>query len=188
MTLTLPPRGVELILLPLVIGAAVYDMRYRRIPNWLNVIGAVLGLAINAWLIADGRPWPGLIFSLKGLAMGFGVYFVLYALRAMGAGDVKLMAAVGALVGWEDWFGIFVLTAIIGGVSALVLALLRGRLKNTLFNVGFILSEFKSGRAAYLKNEELDVKSTKALRQPHGAVIAIGTICFLGLSAYFTQQ
>lgn len=187
MTLTLPPRGIELILLPLVIGAAVYDMRYRRIPNWLNVTGAVLGLAMNAWLIADGRPWPGLLFSLKGLGIAFGVYFVLYALRAMGAGDVKLMAAVGALVGWEDWLGIFILTAVIGGISALALALARGRLKNTLFNVGFILSEFKSGRPAYLKHEELDVKSSKALRQPHGAVIAVATIGYLVLSAYFTR-
>src|ERR1035438_2577836 len=99
MTLTLPPRGIELILLPLVICAAVYDMRYRRIPNWLNVTGVVLGLAMNAWLINDGRPWPGLIFSLKGLGMAFGVYLVLYALHAMGAGDVKLMTAVGAMVG-----------------------------------------------------------------------------------------
>ncbi len=187
MTLTLPSRGIELILLPLVIGAAVYDMRYRRIPNWLNVTGVVLGLALNSWLTADGRPWPGLLFSLKGLGAGFGVYFVLYALRAMGAGDVKLMAAVGALVGWEDWFGIFVLTAVIGGISALVLAVARGRLKNTLFNVGFILSEFKSGRPAYLNKEELDVKSSKALRQPHGTVIAVATIFYLVLSAHFAQ-
>lgn len=187
MNLTLPPRGIELILLPLVIGAAVYDMRYRRIPNWLNVTGAILGLAMNAWLIVDGRPWPGLFFSLKGLALGFGAYFMLYAIRAMGAGDVKLMAAVGALVGWEDWVGIFIFTAIIGGISAVVLALARGRLKDTFFNVGFILSEFKRGRPAYLKKEELDVKSSKALRQPHGAVIAISTICYLGVSAYFTQ-
>jgi len=187
MTFSLPPRGIELILLPLVIGAAVYDLRYRRIPNWLNVLGVVLGLAMNAWLIVDGRPWPGLIFSLKGLGLGFGVYFALYAIRAMGAGDVKLMAAVGALVGWQDWFGIFILTAIIGGFSAVVLSLLRGRLKTTLFNVGFILSEFKSGRPAYLKNEELDVKSSKGLRQPHGAVIAVATVGFLLLSAYMTQ-
>ena len=55
---------------------------------------------------------------------------MLYALRAMGAGDVKLMAAVGSMVGWEDWFGIFIITAIVGGVAALLLVLFRGRLKN----------------------------------------------------------
>ena len=93
----------------------------------------------------------------------------------MGAGDVKLMAAVGALVGWERWFGIFFVTALIGGVMAMILVLSRGRLKKTLFNVGFILSEMKSGRPAYLANEELDVKNKKALGLPHGAVIAVST-------------
>jgi prepilin peptidase CpaA len=150
-------------------------------------MGVILGFAMNAWLIADGRPWPGLIFSLKGFALGFGAYFFLYALRAMGAGDVKLMGAVGALVGWEDWVGIFVITAVLGGFSALLLAAWRGRLKTTLFNVGFILSEFKSGRPAYLKNQELDVKSSKALRQPHGLVIALGTIGYLAVSAYYAM-
>ena len=187
MVLSLPPRGIELILLPLVIGAAVYDMRYRRIPNWLNMLGLLLGMALNSWLIVDGRPWPGLVFSLKGMGLAFGVYFLLYAVRAMGAGDVKLMAAIGALVGWQDWIGVLLLTAIIGGFSAVVLSLVRGRLKTTLFNVGFILSEFKSMRPAYLKNEELDVKSSKALRQPHGAVIAVATVAFLMVSAVMTQ-
>jgi hypothetical protein len=97
------------------------------------------------------------------------------------------MAAVGSLVGWEDWVGIFILTAILGGMAALCLATMRKRLSKTLWNVGFILSEMKSGRPAYLGREELDVKSSKALGLPHGAVIALATICFLGMSAYFTR-
>lgn len=171
-------------LLALVLGAAVYDIRYRRIPNWLTMIGVLVGLGLNTFLY---QGWPGLRIALMGLAIGFGVYFVLYALRAMGAGDVKLMAAIGAMVGWEDWFGIFVITAIIGGAAALVLVLFRGRLKRTLFNVSFILSEMKSGRPAYVGKEELDVRNPKALGLPHGAVIAVGTIIFLALSAHFNQ-
>ena len=100
----------------------------------------------------------------------------------MGAGDVKLMAAVGALVGWERWFGIFFVTALIGGVMAMILVVSRGRLQKTFFNVGFILSEMKSGRPAYLANEELDVKNKKALGLPHGAVIAVSTVFYLALS------
>ena len=141
-------------------------------------------MALNTFLY---QGWPGLRFALKGLGLGFGVYLVLYALRAMGAGDVKLMAAVGAIVGWEDWFGIFIITAIIGGIMSLILVVVARTLKKTLFNVGFILSEMKSGRPAYLKNEELDVKSNKALRLPHGAVIAVGTLFFLALSAHLHQ-
>jgi prepilin peptidase CpaA len=173
-------RGIEMILLALVIVAAVYDIRFRRIPNWLTLLGVVAGLGLNAFLF---QGWPGLRIGLAGLALGFGVYFLLYALRAMGAGDVKLMAAVGAMVGWQDWFWIFLFTAIIGGVAGLALAVSRRRLKKTLFNVGFILSEMKSGRPAYVGNEELDVRSSKAQRLPHGAIIALGTILFLALNA-----
>ncbi|HTS61768.1 MAG TPA: A24 family peptidase [Candidatus Acidoferrales bacterium] len=173
----------------IVLGAAVYDVRYRRIPNWLTLSGVVLGVLLNAFLYPTGSGSifgvTGVLFALKGMLLGFAVYLLLYVLRAMGAGDVKLMAAVGAIVGWEDWFGIFILTALIGGMMSIILVVARGRLRRTLFNVGFILSEMKSGRPAYLKNEELDVKSKKSLGLPHGAVIAVGCIFFLAISAHY---
>jgi len=183
MTLTPPPPGVEVALIVLVLAAAVYDVRYRRIPNWISVSGAAVGLALNTFLYGGV---PGLVFSLKGLALGFGVYFLLYAVRAMGAGDVKLMGAVGALVGWEDWFGIFLVTAILGGVLALIVVVARGRVKRTFWNVGYIFGEMRHGRPAYINREELDVKNPKSVGLPHGAVIAVGTIFFLALGARFT--
>jgi prepilin peptidase CpaA len=179
---SLPPPGAEALLLLIVLVAAVYDVRYRRIPNWLSLTGVVFGLAMNTFLYEG---WPGLRLSLIGLAVGFGVYFFLYMLRAMGAGDVKLMAAVGAIVGWQDWFGTFLITAMIGGVMALILVATKGRVKKTFWNVGFIISEMKSGRPAYMKKEELDVRNPRALGLPHGAVIAVGTIFFLVLAAHF---
>jgi len=138
------------------------------------------------WFLDQGR--AGMFqASLAGLGVAFAVYVGLYALHAMGAGDVKLMAAVGAVVGLQDWFGIFLVTALIGGILVLILITARGRVRQTLFNMGFILSEMKSGRPAYLAREELDVKSKKALGLPHGAVIAVGTIFFLALSAYLAR-
>ncbi len=181
-SLTLPPPGIAVLLVALVLGAAAYDIPYRRIPNWLTGIGVLLGVGMNAFLYPV---WPGLRLSLTGLAVGFGAYFLLYAIRAMGAGDVKLMAAVGAMVGWEDWAAIFIFTAILGGIASLTLMTARGRVRKTLWNVGFVLSEMKSGRAAYLSNEELDVRSSKAVGLPHGAVIAAGTLVFLALAAHF---
>ena len=59
---------------------------------------------------------------------------------------------------------------------------IRGRPKKTLWNVGFIFSEMRRGRPAYVGREELDVKSPKSVGLPHGAVIALGTMVFLGLS------
>ena len=64
---------MEAVLLALVLGAAVYDVRYRRIPNWLTVGGVLVGLALNAFL---GQGRFGLFASsLKGLAIAFVVYF-----------------------------------------------------------------------------------------------------------------
>jgi prepilin peptidase CpaA len=170
---------VEIVLLAMLLVAAVYDVRFRRIPNWISVTGVAVGLALNTFLFG----LPGIWLSLRGLGLGFGVYFLLYLIRAMGAGDVKLMAAVGAMVGWQDWFGIFLITALLGGLMALILAASHGRIQKTLWNVGFILSEMKSGRPAYIAKEELDVRSPKAMGLPHGAVIAVGTVFFLVLAA-----
>jgi len=182
MSFSVPPLAVQAILLLMVIVAAVYDIRYRRIPNWLTASGVLVGLVLNAFLQTPAPAvlsFGGLLFALKGLGLAFGVYFFLYALRAMGAGDVKLMAAVGSLVGWQNWFGIFIVSAVIGGIAALVLSLVKGRLRTTFWNVGFILSEFGHGRPAYLRREELDVRSKKSVGLPHGAVIAAGTLLFL---------
>lgn len=175
-----PPEKVMFVLLAVLIGAAVYDVRYRKIPNWLSMTGIVLGFAINFGI---GPPEGGVMFALKGFAWGFGVYLALYVLRAMGAGDVKLMGAVGALVGADRWFGIFLVTAIVGGVMALLLVTVRGRLKKTMFNVGFILSELRHGRPAYVGKEELDVRTKKGASLPHGAVIAISTVFYIALAA-----
>jgi hypothetical protein len=70
---------------------------------------------------------------------------------------------------------------------ALILAAERGLLKKTLWNVVFILDELKHGRPAHMRREELDVKNPQALRLARGAVIAVGTVFFLALSAHFTR-
>ncbi len=168
--------AVTWLLLILVITAGAYDLRYRRIANWLTAAGITLGIAVNAF---EKGAWPGLLFSLAGVALPLAIYLLLYALHAAGAGDGKLMAAVGAMAGWKNWIGIFLITAVIGGIAALAFSIWRGRLKRTLTNVGFVLSEMTHGRPAYLANEELDVRSSTALRLPHGVVIAAGTIIYL---------
>ncbi len=84
---------VQVLLLLLVIPAALYDSRQRRVPNWLALAGLLLGIGLNSFLYES----TGLLTSLKGLGVAFLIYFPLYLLRAMGAGDVKLMAAIGAI-------------------------------------------------------------------------------------------
>ncbi|HXJ43246.1 MAG TPA: prepilin peptidase, partial [Bryobacteraceae bacterium] len=103
LTFDLLPFGVEIILIPLIVTAAVYDIRFRRIPNWLNIVGVLTGLAMNSFLY---RGWAGLRMSLIGLVVALSGCFVLYSMHAMGAGDLKLMAAIGAMVGFQNWLGI----------------------------------------------------------------------------------
>lgn len=156
--------------------AAVWDLRTRRIPNWLVLAGLVAGFGLNGFLFG----LPGLATSGIGMLAAFGIYLVLYLLRAMGAGDVKFMAAVGSLVGWREWFHIFYAAVIIGAIAGLILAFTKGRLRRTLNNVGYIIWEIAHGRPPHVRREDLDVKSEKALRLPHGASIAAGIFILAG--------
>jgi prepilin peptidase CpaA len=169
------PISLASILVALVLTAAIWDLRLRRIPNALSLAGAVCGVALNSFLFG----LSGLKESLEGLAIAFGVYFVLYLVRAMGAGDVKLMAAVGSFVGPGNWFFIFLITAVLGGVIALAVLAWRKRLRKTFDNVLFIVAEMMHFRAPYMGREELSVKSQKAFTLPHGAVIGLGCMVFV---------
>jgi prepilin peptidase CpaA len=169
------PAEVTLTLELLVAVAALYDVLTRRIPNWLTLSGVIAGFAINFML----HRMDGLRDSLLGLALAFTVYFALFAVRAMGGGDVKLMAAVGAFVGWKSWASIFVITAILGGAVALVSLATRGGLTRALDNVGKILGSLTRLRQPHLEHPELDVAHPSARTLPHGAVIAAGTLLYI---------
>jgi prepilin peptidase CpaA len=176
------PIGLAVILVALVLTAAVWDLKSRRIPNWLSLAGIISGISLNSFLFG----WTGLKEALEGMAVAFAVYFLLYMVRAMGAGDVKLMAAVGTFVGPENWFYIFLITALIGGVVALAVLAWRKRLRKTFDNVSFIVAEMMHFRAPYMAREELSVKSQKAFTLPHGAVISLGCMVFLSLPLFST--
>ena len=87
--------AISAALLVLAVLAAVWDLRTRRIPNWLVLGGLIAGFGLNGFLFG----LEGLGIAGLGMLVGFGIYLVLHLLHAMGAGDVKLMAAVGSLVG-----------------------------------------------------------------------------------------
>ena len=175
--MSLPPPAIRIFLEVLVIVAAIWDIRTRRIPNWLTLSGVVLGVALNTFLFE----FSGLWFSLKRLGVAFGVYFVLYLLRAMGAGDVKLMAAVGAAAGAGNWLGILVLTS---AVPAPWPGFYWSPSREDCARPSAIwgsslLASLAAACAPWQETPEADVSSDKALRLPHGALIAIGTLGFL---------
>ncbi|HUS07094.1 MAG TPA: prepilin peptidase [Bryobacteraceae bacterium] len=161
----------------LTVTAALTDLRSRTIPNWLVVTGLIAGFLLNIYL--DG--WAGLRLAAGGFGLALLIYVPMYMLRAMGGGDVKLMAAVGSITGAHNWFLIFLFTSMIGGVIALIFLLFRGRLGRSLQNVGYILHEMLHLRAPHASRSDLDIGGSEAVTMPHGVAISLGTLMFLML-------
>jgi prepilin peptidase CpaA len=184
------PGSGEILLGVLVAVAAYYDIRYRRIPNWLVLAGLIVGIVWNAFAGAfsgtalSGGIWSGLLRAGEGLGLGFALLFPFYLIRALGAGDVKLMAAIGAIAGPGNCFWVFIFTGIIGGVAGLILAVARNRVGHTFFNVGWILSDLLHFKAPYKSSPELDVTTSKGMRLPYGAVMAGGVGFFILITQY----
>ena len=176
----LPITG-RILLGSLVAVAAAYDIRYRRIPNWLVLAGIIAGLLWNGFFSQGVASFDaaGLGRSAAGLGLGFVLYFPLYLLRARGAGDVKLLAAAGAIVGPTNCIWLFMLTAILGGIIALIFLAFKGRMLHTFFNMQWIMRDLLRLKAPYRSSEELDVNSPKGMRLPHGAMIAVGSLALI---------
>jgi prepilin peptidase CpaA len=156
-----------------VIVAAVFDVRTHRIPNWLVLLGA--GTCIAGQMIQPALLGFGIAGALKGIAVGFALLLPLYLLRATGAGDVKLMAMVGAYLGpWGvAWAALF--SFIAGGVLALVVALGRGALGQLFANLrtmlyGTLLSAMTTGKTT------ITTPMVSVGKLPYGVAIAIGTV------------
>lgn len=172
------PELLNGVLLFVVLCAGVSDLRARRIPNWLTGPAVLVGVALNA--CAHPHGW---LLSLGGIACALAVYFPLFLVRGMGAGDVKLMAAVGAIAGPADWLLIFIATALVAGSASLLLVAVRRRLRVTAHNVAAIVNELLHGRSPAAANPHLDTRHNGALRMPHGAFIASGAMLILILKA-----
>jgi prepilin peptidase CpaA len=170
----LPLASASLLAL-LVLVAAIYDIRFRRIPNWLVLTGFCLGIALNTYFAHVN----GFLLSLLGAALALAVYLPFFALRAMGAGDVKLMIAIGAFVGAKNWLILFLMTALLGGILAICLLLMRGGLARAFKNVLFILGQLVRFRMPHHGDPALDVTHPHAVTLPHGVSIALGTFLFL---------
>ena len=166
---------LELAVLTVAIIGGWTDLRTRRIPNWLTLSGLILGVGLNTLLQGAG----GFRLAAAGCGLALLVYLPLYLIRAMGAGDAKFMAAVGALIGPANWLTVFLATAILGGIASLCLIAARNRLRVTLSNVLTITNELMHGRMPFHKDPSLDVHDRRALGLPHGTLIAISVGLFL---------
>jgi prepilin peptidase CpaA len=171
------PLAVQILLAVILIPSAICDYRSRRVPNWITAPGLLAGIGMNVFLSG----MEGLRLSLEGLGVAACIYGVLYVLRALGAGDAKLMMAVGAAVGPSHWLRIFLVTALLGGIVALTIVILRKRFARTLANLGTVLSSLIGGRAPYNQNPDLDVREATGARLPHAIVIACAALLYVVL-------
>ena len=177
--MTTLPLLFRVVLAAFVLTAAAYDFRYRRIPNWLNLSGLIAGFGLNLLVYQ----WHGAAMASEGLLVAIAVYLPLYLLRGMGAGDVKLMAAVGTIVGPEHWLEILIGTAFAGGAAGAIYAWLKGRLQETCCNLYFLVKDLIQLRAPHKTNPQLDFRNPASLRMPHGVIIASASVAVLLLES-----
>ncbi|OGI14662.1 MAG: hypothetical protein A3I68_03470 [Candidatus Melainabacteria bacterium RIFCSPLOWO2_02_FULL_35_15] len=150
-----------LLLLIAAIGA-IYDWRTRKIPNWLTVYSLPVIFLLN---IVHAGLW-GFVNSLLGLLAGLALLFIPYIIGGMGAGDVKLLGSLGAIVGYKGAILIFFYTALCGLVLGIIWLIFNpGRLK-FLITTGQILPTVD-------KNQKI----------PYGIAILMGTILYITFGA-----
>jgi len=149
---------------------SVHDVRERRIPNLVTGPAIAAGLALHSF--AGG--WHGLGDSaLAGLIAG-AVFLVFCIVGGMGAGDVKLMAAVGCIAGLSPLPLVLIAVAIAGAVFAIAVSVRHGRLRETLHNVGVLL--IHHGNNGLKPHPDLNLSNTGTLRLPFALPIAAGCL------------
>ena len=155
--------------------ACVTDLRTRRIPNALTL---GVGCAALLYHLATGG-WQGAGTSAVGCLVGFAAFFPLFALGGMGAGDVKLLAALGALVGPITALWTALYAAVAGGVMAIALALGRGYFQTALSNVATLLRTWRL--TGVRRVDGMTLETSKSPRLPYALPIAAGLVLALWL-------
>ncbi len=157
------------------LAGCVTDLRHRRIPNVLT-LGAAAG-AFGYFLVGDG--WSGLGWSVAGWAVGLAMFLPIFAMRGIGGGDVKLMAALGAWIGPGPavWTALF--AALAGGPLALVVAASRGYLGQAFSNVWGLLVFWRV--AGFKPHPGLTLDNPGTPRLPYAVPILAGLVVTLWL-------
>ena len=149
----------QLAAIAIAIVAAACDLRMRRIPNLLTFGAAATGLMYH---LSSGGPWA-FGGSAAGWMVGALVFVVPFALRGLGGGDVKLLAALGAWIGPGDVLWLALYTGVAGGAMAVVVALANGYLRRAFDNVWLLLCHWRIAGLKALPELTLDGSSAPKL-------------------------
>lgn len=180
---------IKMLLLLALVGVSAYtDLKDRRIPNSITVPFAIAGLVVNTAFDFPG----GIKTGLLGFGFGFLVFLLPFIMGAMGGGDVKLMAAIGAITNMNAMIYITVITTLVGGVLIIIVRLKQRMMWDTFKRMGrLILFYFYSLIYMFVKHphilmlredNRLDMTDDRIDFIPYGVAIAGGTIITIGLS------
>ena len=155
------------------VTGVIFDVRYKKIPNLLTFPSMCIGIIFNS--ISSGM--NGAMYSIGGLVLGTAFFTVPWLIGVMGAGDAKLVGAIGAFVGPKGIFIISLLTALGGGIYALFLLLIyRTETKG-------VLRDIKNTFVIFVLSKKLEIGSEKEQQgRPklcYGVAIAIGTLAYM---------
>ena len=164
---------VKLVCLILIVAAYI-DGKEFRVPNWLTFPMVISGLIFN--VVTQG--WLGLGFGLLGMIVGLLCLIPLYAVGGMGAGDEKLMAGVGAWLGWQTTVFAFCLSTFVGAVMAIGMALYRRDFKKHYANFLMIFMEWITIKKPSELSKIAAERKSSMLLLPYGIPICIGSITY----------
>jgi prepilin peptidase CpaA len=134
----------------------------------------VAGIAANTWLYR----WPGLKSALLGLALGLGLLLPFVLVRSLGAGDWKLAGALGGCLGPGALMSVLMAAVLVAGLMALGVVVWKGRLRQTLLNIGHLLAALLSLR---LPGPELSIENPESTKIPFGVALAFAVLlCAIG--------
>jgi prepilin peptidase CpaA len=160
-----------------VIAVSFFDVRERRIPNFLVFPAALAGLVLNLWSLG----WEGLGLGAKGLATGFALLFFPYLVGGMKAGDVKFLAAIGAFIGATDVLRALLATLLCYPLLAAVVLIREQKFKLTWLRFRRVFLNFLGFFAPGLKLYAIqldgkDDKNVPSATTPFGVALAAGTL------------
>ena len=169
-------------LLAMLVWAAIGDLRHRRIPNSLTLAIAATGLMQTLTSCPTISPWQ----SITGLLVGLGLTIALFALGALGGGDVKLLAAAGTWVGPLLIFQVFLAAAVLGMLIVLIQSLYQGRLRVLLQNTLLLIINLVHIRELGVEHTQATGQSCRSVDKPlpYAVPVLIALVAMLLLGGH----
>ena len=147
------------------------DWRSRRIPNWLTVPTLIAGIVVNS--AAAG--WTGAKESLLGVALGLGILLPFVLIRSLGAGDWKLVGALGAFLGPSRLITVLMWTILVAGLMAVVVIIWKKRVKQTARNLAHMIAGLFT---LHLPGPEVSLDNPESSKIPFGVAVAVTVVLY----------